>query len=181
MGRRAKHELHAPADADATRSNGPPPLTRRQWMGLAAGSLATIAGVAWFGRREGQPALPRTIRMTLYASESCQCCHGWKAHMEESGFAVATTYLIDVTPKKDALGVPAALRSCHTAEVGGYVVEGHVPADILKRFLAERPADRGLAAPGMPGGSPGMETVAKAPFDVIAFAANGTTRVYARA
>lgn len=181
MGRRAKHELHTPADGDVTPSNGAPPLTRRQWLGLASGGIATMAGVAWFGRREERPPLPGSTRMTLYASESCQCCHGWKAHMEESGFTVATTYLTDVTPKKDALGVPAALRSCHTAEVGGYVVEGHVPADILKRFLAERPTDRGLAAPGMPGGSPGMETVTKAPFDVIAFAANGTTRVYARA
>ncbi|MBA3854026.1 MAG: metal-binding protein [Gemmatimonas sp.] len=116
----------------------------------------------------------------MYASSGCQCCHLWVGHMQERGFDVEAIYVADIFAKKDALGVPVALRSCHTAEIGGYVVEGHVPAETILRFLAERPTDRGIAAPGMPGGSPGMESAPKVAFDVIAFAADGSTRVYAR-
>ena len=155
-------------------------LTRRQWVGLAAGGAATLTGLAWFGGI-GYGARAGSIPLTMYASAGCECCHKWVAHLEAHEFRVATTFLSDVAPQKDALGVPAALRSCHTAEVGGYVVEGHVPADVLRRFLAERPADRGLAAPGMPSGSPGMEDAPRKPFDVIAFTTDGNTRVYARA
>lgn len=156
------------------------PYTRRQWLAIAVGGAASLAGVAWFGKnRFGNRAA--AIPLTMYASAGCECCHKWVAHLEGHGFAVKTTFLADVTPKKDALGVPASLRSCHTAEVGGYVVEGHVPADVLSRFLAERPAFHGLAAPGMPGGSPGMENTPKQPFDVIAFTSDGQTSVYASA
>jgi len=77
--------------------------------------------------------------------------------------------------------IPAALHSCHTAEIGGYIVEGHVPASELRRFLAERSSERGLAVPGMPGGSPGMESDPKVAYEVLAFRADGTTRVFARA
>ncbi len=182
MGRRVSNEAHPfGGSTPAVRTNrGASPFTRRQWVGLAVGGVATAAGLILFGRH-GLAAQAGTIPVTLYATSTCQCCHKWRTHLESNGFRVTTTYLTDLDHKKDSLGVPAELRSCHTAEIEGYLVEGHVPADIITRFLAERPAARGLAAPGMPGGSPGMEDMPKVPFDVIAFAANGTTRVYARA
>ncbi len=156
------------------------PISRRQWMGVAAGGVATIATIfafRGFGRRAPAAAIP----VTMYTSEDCPCCHKWAAHMEASGFVVATMTVADVSSKKDQFGVPVDLRSCHTAEIGGYVVEGHVPAGDVKRFLAERSAERGLAVPGMPGGSPGMESDPKVPYEVLAFRADGTTRVFARA
>lgn len=155
------------------------PLSRRQWLGLAGGGVLTVAGVFAF-RRLGVTATTEGIPVALYAGADCACCHKWAAHMEANGFRVSTTMVADVSPRKDALGVPVELRSCHTAEIGGYVVEGHVPAGDIRRFLAERSGERGLAVPGMPGGSPGMESDPKVPFDVIAFSADGTTRVYAR-
>ena len=156
------------------------PYTRRQWLAIAGGGAISLAGLAWLGKNKYWNRAA-AIPLTMYASAGCKCCHQWVAHLDGHGFAVKTTFLADVTSKKDALGVPASLRSCHTAEVGGYVVEGHVPADVLHRFLAERSAYRGLAAPGMPGGSPGMENTPKQPFDVIAFTSDGQTSVYARA
>jgi len=154
-------------------------LSRRQWMGIAAAGAVTATGLFAF-RRFGGTATTEAIPVALYAGEDCACCHKWAAHMEANGFVVSTTMVADVSHKKDALGVPADLRSCHTAEIAGYVVEGHVPATDIRRFLSERSAERGLAVSGMPGGSPGMESDPKVPFDVIAFSVNGTTRVYAR-
>jgi len=90
-------------------------------------------------------------------SASCGCCKLWVTHLEQAGFTVEVRDLDDLEPLKDRLGVPPGKRSCHTAEVGGYFVEGHVPADDVKRLLAEKPDALGLAVPGMPAGSPGME------------------------
>ena len=155
-------------------------LSRRQWIGVATGGVAVLAGVAAY-RRFGASATAEAIPVTLYAGVDCACCHKWAAHMTANGFTVSTMNVADVGPEKDKLGVPAELRSCHTAEIGGYVVEGHVPAGDIKRFLAERSSERGLAVPGMPGGSPGMESDPKVPFDVIAFSADGRTRIFAHA
>ena len=154
-------------------------FTRRQWLGLAGGGVATAA-VLVAASRHGRADRESKIDLMMYASSACQCCHLWVAHLEEHGFRVQTRFVTDVGVTKTEFGVPQALWSCHTAKVDGYLVEGHVPAGILKRLLAERPEARGLAAPGMPGGSPGMESAPKEPFDVIAFAADGSTRVYAR-
>ena len=118
--------------------------------------------------------------MTVYKSPTCGCCHEWVKHVEANGFTVKSVDQPDVTPVKREHGVTEALSSCHTALVGGYVIEGHVPAGDVRRLLAERPAGvRGLAAPGMPSGSPGLEGGPKEPFDVIAFDSSGATRVYA--
>lgn len=106
--------------------------------------------------------------MTVYKDPSCGCCDGWINHMRQAGFRV-TVAPGDVNAAKARLGVPADLVSCHTATVGGYVVEGHVPADAVRRLLAERPAAAGLAVPGMPTGSPGMEGGEPETYDVIAF------------
>lgn len=155
-------------------------LSRRQWMGVAGGGVMTLATVFAF-RRLGRGTEAAAISVTMYTSEDCPCCHKWAAHLKARGFVVRTVIVSDVSRKKDALGVPSDLRSCHTAEIEGYLVEGHVPAGDIKRFLAERSTERGLAVPGMPGGSPGMESDPKVPFDVIAFSADGATRVYAHA
>lgn len=95
--------------------------------------------------------------MTVHRHPSCGCCGGWVAHMRQAGFPVTVVNVQDVMAPKRRLGVPASQASCHTTEVGGYVVEGHVPAGDIKRLLRQRPAARGLVLPGMPLGSPGME------------------------
>lgn len=95
--------------------------------------------------------------MTVYKTPTCGCCSAWADRMAEAGFAVETVDLPDLSQVKRDLGIPPSAASCHTAVVGGYAVEGHVPAADVKRLLAEQPDARGLAVPGMPIGSPGME------------------------
>jgi hypothetical protein len=95
--------------------------------------------------------------ITVYKTPTCGCCTKWIDHLEASGFEVEAKDLPDLTALKAANGVPGAMASCHTAMVEGYVIEGHVPAADIRRLLAERPAVAGLAVPGMPLGSPGME------------------------
>jgi len=127
--------------------------------------LATVA----------MPALaadPQTV--TVYKSPTCGCCKLWVDHMRQSGFEVATHDIANVTPVKMEHGVPPQLASCHTALVGGYVIEGHVPAEDIARLLRERPPVAGLAVPGMPMGSPGMEYGTPQPYDVVAFGKDGS-------
>lgn len=102
-------------------------------------------------------APPNEPEIVVHKSPACGCCGGWVDHLRAEGFVVQVRDSDDLEPLKLQLGVPADKRSCHTAEVGGYFVEGHVPAADIKRLLAERPEARGLALPGMPIGSPGME------------------------
>ena len=97
-------------------------------------------------------------RMVVHKSPSCGCCGLWVEHMRTAGFDVEVRESENVTPVKERVGVPLGKGSCHTAEVGGYFVEGHVPADDVKRLLAQKPDAMGLVLPGMPAGSPGMET-----------------------
>lgn len=119
--------------------------------------------------------------VTVYKSPTCGCCKEWVKHLQANGFSVTTHDATDIMPYKTANGVPAALGSCHTAKVGGYVIEGHVPASDIKRLLKERPPVRGLAVPGMPSGSPGMEQGGhKDRYDVLTFDKQGNTAVYAR-
>lgn len=119
--------------------------------------------------------------MTVYKSPSCGCCTKWVDHVRAAGFTVTVHDTDDVNEVKKTMGVPASLASCHTALVAGYVIEGHVPADLVKKIATEKPAKiRGLAVGGMPQGSPGMETGHKEPYDVMAFDRAGQSRVYAR-
>lgn len=123
-----------------------------------------------------QPAAPRS--MIVHRDPGCGCCLAWANLARQAGYAVSLQNSADMSAVKARLGVPAALTSCHTAVVGGYVVEGHVPFAALSRLLTQRPADiRGIAVPGMPTGSPGMETSDgyREPFEVIAFHRNGRT------
>ncbi len=170
--------------APGARSAGTPftldvPLSRRDWVRIASGGSAVLAGIAVMGTAACAQAGAQTIAITVHAPEECACCHKWAAHLTESGFNVTTKRETDMEATKNALRVPAALRSCHTAEANGYVFEGHVPAEHIKTFLAERSKEHGLAVPGMPGGSPGMEDQPKVAYQVLAFHADGTTRVFA--
>ena len=112
-------------------------------------------------------------KMTVTKEPSCGCCGAWVDHVRKAGFPVEVVESSGVNRLKVRLGVPQALASCHTAEVSGYVIEGHVPADAIKRLLAEKPKARGIAVPGMPVGSPGMEIegVQNDTYDVVLFGA----------
>lgn len=127
-----------------------------------------------------QPEKGPPVRMVVYKTPSCGCCKKWVEHVQAAGFQVEVRDTSDVTPVKNEQGLPQHLASCHTALVDGYVIEGHVPADVIRRLLAERPQVAGIAVPGMPMGSPGMEVPGGRtdPYDIIAFARNGTVSVY---
>ena len=115
----------------------------------------------------------------VWKDPSCGCCSGWVEHLRGSGFTVEAIDTADLAAVKTALGVPDELAACHTAKIDSYVIEGHVPAAAIRRLLAERPAALGLAVPGMPVGSPGMEGGTPQPYDVVLFAA-ASSRLYGR-
>jgi hypothetical protein len=147
---------------------------------IGAVVLLAIAAGLTFSVQSGAVSSNTVV---VYKSPTCGCCKGWVEHMRASGFEVEVRDMNDVTPVKNEQGVRPEHRSCHTALVGGYVVEGHVPAAQITRMLAEQPAIRGLAVPGMPAGSPGMEQGSPAnykDYDVVAFTSDGTSSVYAR-
>jgi len=132
---------------------------------------------------EPAPAVAATLpAMTVHKHPACGCCSVWIAHMREAGFAVTERNVEDMGPIKHAAGVPATLGSCHTAEVDGYFVEGHVPAADVLRLLRERPQALGIAVPGMPTGSPGMEHPDGhvQPYTVSLVLADGSTREFSR-
>ena len=117
--------------------------------------------------------------IVVYKTELCGCCNGWIEHLQAAGFEVDARNVENLTSVKVDAGVPTNLTSCHTALVDGYVVEGHVPADVVKKMLAERPEVAGISAPGMPVGSPGMEGPNPEPYTVEAFTVDGSHTPYA--
>jgi len=117
--------------------------------------------------------------MTVYRSPTCGCCGKWLEHVKQNGFSVKDIVTNDVQAIKNSHGVGAELASCHTAIIDGYVVEGHVPASDINKLLQTKPDIAGIAAPGMPVGSPGMEMGGKADdYDVIGFDRDGKARVF---
>ncbi len=116
----------------------------------------------------------------VYKSPTCGCCSKWVDHMEAAGFTVAVEDVLDMAAVKRREGVPTDLSSCHTAIIGDYVFEGHIPARVIQDFLDESPELAGLAVPGMPIGSPGMEGPNPMPYDVIAFDKGGNRGVFER-
>jgi hypothetical protein len=112
----------------------------------------------------------------VFKSPTCGCCSMWVDHLIESGFKVEAKDVDDLNAVKQMAGVPGHLQACHTAIVDGYTIEGHIPADAIKKLLAERPAIKGLAVPGMPAGSPGMPSPTPEPYDVVAFGEAGEQR-----
>jgi hypothetical protein len=117
--------------------------------------------------------------ITAYKSPTCGCCSAWIEHLKQNGFAVTSHDTANMNQVKQSLGVSPKHASCHTAEIAGYVIEGHVPAAEIKRLLDEKPAMTGLTVPGMPMGSPGMEGSRKDPYQVLLFDRQGNSQVYA--
>ena len=138
-------------------------LTRRSALFAAIASLMQT-GTLLAGEKQV---------ITVHKDPTCGCCSGWVQHLQKSGFDTKVLDTRDLDAVKKRLGVPDDLAACHTAEVAGYIIEGHVPAAALKRFLAEKPNATGLAVPGMPIGSPGMEGGRPEKYDVVLFTPNG--------
>jgi hypothetical protein len=138
-------------------------MTRRLALG--------IFGASWvaptFSASAQEPAV------LVHKDPNCGCCTGWAKHLKDNGFAVTVDESADLQVVRKRLGVPADLAACHTAEVDGYVIEGHVPALAVRRLLRERPNAIGLAVPGMPAGSPGMEGGTHRKYEVVLFGATG--------
>lgn len=116
----------------------------------------------------------------VYKQSTCGCCNKWIQHLKASGFDVRATDVAQLEPIKEKHHVPAVLRTCHTAVVDGYVIEGHVPADLIQKLLRERPEIAGIGVAGMPAGSPGMESPNPVPYEVLSFDKDGRTAVYAK-
>lgn len=136
-----------------------------------------LAAPLLFGGAAWAQALPQ---VDVYKNANCGCCSKWVQHLQQSGFAVKTHDVSDVAPTRRQLKIPDRLSSCHTARVGPYAVEGHVPAQDIARLLKEKPKAIGLAVPAMPPGSPGMETTVSMPYDTLLVRADGSTVVFAR-
>ena len=138
---------------------------------LAAVVLAVLVVIV------GRAQTPATI--TVVRDPDCSCCEKWVAHLERAGFKATLTE--SAGRLKDTQKIPGTARSCHTGTIAGYLIEGHVPADDIKRLLKERPAIVGLAVPGMPTGSPGMESTSGkiTPYDVLSVDKDGKTSVFA--
>ena len=138
--------------------------------------LALAAPLALLACAESAAAAVLVVTKTA----SCGCCKHWVEHMKKAGFTLKVHDVEDVTPTARRLGVPDKLRSCHTSAIGGYAIEGHVPAADVRRLLAQRPKAAGIAVPGMVAGSPGMEQSGlKQPYKTILFDRAGKTRVFA--
>ena len=163
-------------------------ISRRGFLASAAAGFASAVVAAPLvnslpaqqpARRSLPAGLPKDI--VIYKDPNCGCCTEWVKHVQAAGFTTTIHDTPDMSTVRTTMGVPVALQSCHTAKVGNYLVEGHVPADLIVRMLTEKKADmRGIAVPGMPAGSPGMEMGArKDRYDVMAFDKAGKSRVYA--
>jgi hypothetical protein len=144
-------------------------------MVLALAATATLGAQT----RPAQPA-SSAGQVTVYRKASCGCCGKWVDHMKAAGFEVTVHVVDDVDTVPGRERVPTSLRSCHTGTVGRYAIEGHIPADVVKDLLKKRPDVDGIAVPGMPLGSPGMESPDPVQYEVVAFDKQGRTSTFAR-
>jgi hypothetical protein len=147
-------------------------------MKRALGVMSIVAAAILGASCTQAPA--ETTEVIVYKSATCGCCKDWIRHLKANGFAVKAYDVQDLAQVKRQNGVSPQLGSCHTARVEGYVIEGHVPAQDIKRLLTQKPTVAGLAVPGMPAGSPGMEGPRKDRYSVYTFDRDGRTAVYAR-
>lgn len=149
------------------------------WKSTCVAALIVIgAGGAYAQKKPGAAA---KITAKVVSSPTCGCCSLWVKHVEAAGITVERELREDLESAPIRARVPAQLKSCHTAQVGKYLVEGHVPVDLVQRLLKEQPAGViGIAVPGMPIGSPGMEGPNPRPYSIVAFKADGTTYEFAR-
>ena len=144
-------------------------------------AVPAVALVAFLGAGQA-PAkkAPAARSIVVYKTPTCGCCTTWVDHLKAAGFAPMVHTVQTMTEAPIRKRGPAALHSCHTATLEGYVVEGHVPADVIQKLLREKPRVEGIAVPGMPAGSPGMESSRPEPYDVVTFDASGKTAVFAK-
>lgn len=157
-------------------SGEPTSITRRRVL-FALGAVAAIGGGSGFLLTYSEPTMGEEV--VVYKDPSCECCGRWASHMRRNGFSVVVDSVEDMDPIKRQAGIPDSMQSCHTAYVGGYWFEGHVPASDIRRVLSERLAVKGLAVPGMPSSAPGMDGPEREPYVVFAFDAKGATSVFA--
>lgn len=143
-------------------------LSKNVWIGVG---VVAIIGAVWFASRPSSSTnatatIPADTPKTaiVYKSPTCGCCMAWISYLKKQGFEVTVENKQDMTPVKTEYGVPASMRSCHTAVIGDYVVEGHIPIEAITKLLTEKPAIDGIAMPGMPDGSPGMPGKKQEPF-----------------
>lgn len=153
---------------------------RRRALAVLGTLAIIVAAVAAWGTGPIGGAGANATEIEIYKSPYCGCCSQWAKHLETNGFEITVRNVVDMAPVKAANNVPPELHSCHTALVDGYVVEGHVPADVIRRLLAERPDALGIAVAGMPSSAPGMDQPTGEPYDVLIFDKNGRSEVYAR-
>ena len=150
---------------------------QQHFMNIRLSLLIAILSLAACTRSESPPAAD----MIVYKSPTCGCCRLWVQHVANAGFTVEIRDMGNVNPEKDRLGVPEGRRSCHTAQIGDYFIEGHVPVEDIKRLLKEQPKAKGITVPNMPMGSPGMESPSGkvTPYDVLLVGNDGTATVFA--
>lgn len=150
----------------------PLPFSRRVFLAAGAGVAAAACA----------PGAGASTALAVYKTPTCACCTAWVDHMRAAGFEARIIQLSSLRSIRSSQGVPESLASCHTALIGGYVLEGHVPAEDVRRLLAERPEAVGLAVPAMPLGSPGMESPdgQREPYETLLILKGGGTRVFAR-
>lgn len=157
-------------------------LNRRWLLSLGAVIITGGMGAGIYVAINPSPAntlSPKALQITSYRSPTCGCCYGWVEHLKAKGFTVKDNVTEDLETIKTENNVPQNLMACHTAVINGYVVEGHIPASDIKRLLREKPDVAGIAVPGMPIGSPGMESGdMKEPYTVFTFTDGGETQVY---
>jgi hypothetical protein len=142
-------------------------------------TVLLLAGTAGVGAQAPKKPGPDVVEAKVWLTPTCGCCGKWVDHMQAASFKMTREVTTDMSAVPAHQRVPEALRSCHTAMVGQYIIEGHVPADLVRRLLKAQPKIVGLAAPGMPAGSPGMDVPNSPPFQVLAFDKEGHTRVFA--
>ncbi len=159
--------------------------TLRGWLIVITGTLSVLAGISAHRVIQAprpaaiRPAEPMESEVVVYKSATCECCGRWVEHLERAGMRVSVHVVENLAEPKARLGVPARLGSCHTATVGGYALEGHVPIEAIQRLLAEQPDVIGLAVPGMPAGAPGMETpTPPQPYQVLSIGRKGETATW---
>jgi hypothetical protein len=151
---------------------------RRQATMVLGGVAAVAVGVFIYPELFGSnPA--KAGEIVVYKNPSCGCCGNWVKHLRRNGFRVTVNNIEDTDPIRKKAGVPEGMESCHTAFVAGYVVEGHVPAENIKKILVEQPGIKGLVVPGMPSSAPGMDSPDHEPYTVYSFDAKGASKVYA--
>jgi len=152
---------------------------RKTTLIYSAAAMLIAGAIGVSAQQSAATAKPTAV---VYKTASCGCCKMWVEHLKANGFTVEAKDVSadEVRAVSKAAGLKDDDTSCHTAKIGGYIVEGHVPASDIQRMLKEKPAIAGIAAPGMPQGSPGMEQGSKEPFDVVAFTKDGKTKLYSK-